>query len=62
MKGFEVKLLERLSEFADVVGRTAFKASDLTLRYPLGAEDAAQVLQKRVAVLDVYERTVKGAV
>ncbi len=59
---FEVKLLERLSEFADVVRGTALKASDLTLRHPFGAEDAAQVLEERVAVLDIYERTVKGAV
>lgn len=57
-----MKLLERLSEFADVVGGTALKASDLTLRYPFRVEDAAQVLEERVAVLDVYKRTVKGAV
>ena len=57
-----VHLLEGLGKLADVVGCAAFEESDLHLGYALEAEGAAHVLEQRLAILEVHERPVKGAV
>ncbi len=57
-----MNFLERLGEFADVVGGGALEQTNLSFGYPFAAEDGADVLQEALAVLEVDQGAVKGAV
>jgi len=57
-----VNFLERLGEFADVVGGGALEQANLAFGNPFAAEDRADVLEQGLAVLEVDQGSVKGAV
>ncbi len=62
MKRGGVNFLERLGEFADVVGGGALEQTNLSFGYPFATEDETDVLQKALAVLKVDQGAVKGTV